>query len=159
MKKAVFAGTFDPFTVGHKKILESALALFDFVYVAVAEKSKSGVASDCRKTIVSKSIADLKNVEVDVFNGFLTDYIKKTGAGILVRGIRNTVDFEYEKSLQSVYKSMMPGLEICYIVSDGEINCVSSTHVREILLLNGDASSYICNEAYAEIIKSYGAVE
>lgn len=159
MKKAVFAGTFDPFTAGHKKILKSALTLFDFVYVVVAEKSKSGVSCDCRKKIVSKSVADLENVKVDVFDGFLTDYIKKIGASILVRGIRNTIDFEYEKSLRSVYVSMMPELEICYIISDGALNNVSSTHVREILLLNGNVSSYICNEAYAEIIKSYGAVK
>lgn len=156
MKKTVFAGTFDPFTKGHRAVVESALKLFGNVTVAIGEKSKSGVDAESRRFIAEESLGDLKNVEVDIFDGFLADYMKKNGISVLIRGIRNTVDFEYEKALGAVYKSMMPEMEICYLITGTEINNISSTFVREILSLNGDISAYIIDKASAEILKKYG---
>lgn len=155
MKTVVFAGTFDPFTSGHLEIAEKAALLFDKVVVAVARKSKSGVPAEKRSEIASLSVSGIKNVSVEVFDGFLTDYMKKNGYAILVRGIRNVVDFDYEKNLKAVYEDMYPEISIAYIVSSPGKEHVSSSLVREMLALNGDASAYISDKATAEIEKEY----
>lgn len=157
MKEAVFAGTFDPFTKGHEAVLARASLLFDHVTVAVCEKSKSGVSAVVRAAIAKKSAEKIRNASVEIFGGLLTDYMKKKRCRILVRGLRGAADFEYEKQLFLAYKSMMPEIEVCYLVADGADAYVSSSLVREILALNGDASAYIDSEAAAEIRKEYGA--
>lgn len=156
MKKAIFAGTFDPFTLGHLSVVKSALNMGFDITVAVCEKSKSGVGVDSRMEIVSRTVSKENNVKIGSFNGFLTDYMKKNGITILVRGLRNTIDFEYEKNLYYLYKDMMPEIEICYVLTDREKSFVSSSNVREILSLNGDASAYVSSEALSLINNLYG---
>ena len=156
MKKAIFAGTFDPFTLGHLSVVKSALNMGFDLTVAVCEKSKSGVDVDSRMEIVSRTVSKENNVKIGSFNGFLTDYMKKNGITILVRGLRNTIDFEYEKNLYYLYKDMMPEIEICYVLTDREKSFVSSSNVREILSLNGDASAYVSSEALSLINNLYG---
>lgn len=157
MKVAVFAGTFDPFTLGHLEIAEKAAGLFDGVVIAIAEKSKSGVSADKRARIAALSISGVSSAKVEVFNGFLTDYMKKNGYTVLVRGIRNAADLEYEKTLKSVYEDMYPGISVVYILTSPQKEHVSSSLVREILSLNGDASAYISDKATAEILSEYKA--
>lgn len=156
MKKAVFAGTFDPFTKGHYEVTLNASEMFDCVVVAVAEKSKSGVSSSDRVRIAQKSLLKSANVTITTFSGLLTDFLRSVNADILIRGLRNTIDFEYEKSLASFYKQMMPELKICYFIAGNDNDFVSSTQIREILSLNGDVDAYIVDEAKALIDKLYG---
>ncbi len=155
MKTVVFAGTFDPFTVGHLEIAEKAALLFNKVVIAVACKGKSGVSAEKRAEIVKLSVSGIKNVSVEIFDGFLTDFMKKNGYDVLVRGIRNAVDLDYEKNLKAVYEDMYPEISIVYLVSSPEKEHVSSSIVREILALNGDAGAYISDKAAAEIEKEY----
>ena len=155
MKTVVFAGTFDPFTAGHLEITEKAALLFDKVVVAVAEKSKSGVSAGKRAEIARLSVSDIKNASVEIFDGFLTDYMKNNGYVALIRGIRNVGDFDYEKNLKAVYEDMYPEISIAYIFSSAEKEHISSSLVREILSLYGDASAYISDKATAEIEKEY----
>ncbi len=156
MKKAVFAGTFDPFTKGHYEITSDATEMFDCVVVAVAEKSKSGVSSDDRVKIARQSLSKIPNVEIMTFSGLLTDYLRSVNATILVRGLRNTIDFEYEKNLAAFYKQMMPELQICYFISGSDKDFISSTQIREILALRGNVDSYIIKEAKVLIEELYG---
>ena len=155
MKKAIFAGTFDPFTLGHLSILTSALNMGFEVTVAVCEKSKSGISSGDRVEIVNKSVKGISGVKVESFDGFLIDFMKKSGASVLVRGLRNTVDFEYEKNLYYLYKDMYPQIEVCYLLADKNQDYVSSSVVREIFSLGGDASNYLSSNAYDFIEKLY----
>ena len=155
MKTVVFAGTFDPFTVGHLEIAEKSALLFDKVVIAVARKSKSGVSAEKRAEIVRISVSGINNASVEIFDGFLTDYMKKNGYGVLVRGIRNVVDLDYEKNLKAVYEDMYPEISIVYLVSSPEKEHVSSSLVREIMALNGAAGAYISDKAAAEIEKEY----
>ena len=101
------------------------------------------------------SVSDIKNASVEIFDGFLTDYMKNNGYVALIRGIRNVGDFDYEKNLKAVYEDMYPEISIAYIFSSAEKEHISSSLVREILSLNGDASAYISDKATAEIEKEY----
>ncbi len=147
MSKAVFAGSFDPFTLGHKDIVLRSKKIFDEVIVAVAlDTGKNSRDIDMRKAIISASLDDV-DVKIVGFEGLLTDFMKKIGADILVRGVRNAADYDYEKNLMGVYRSLMPELEYVLIPSKSELNHISSTVVRELCKMNAPISAYIETKA------------
>ena len=150
MSKVVFAGTFDPFTTGHYDIVKRASNAFDYVIVAVAG---SGTEKKCiascaqRKEIAQKSVCDIPNVSVESFDGLLTDWAKIKGVKTFVRGVRNSVDFEYEKRLYAIYKALDPSIEVVYFSADEKTSFISSTFVKELIGLKGNADEYICSKA------------
>ncbi len=152
--KAVFAGTFDPFTLGHYEIAERASKQFTTLYVAVADGNQT---KSCRFNLKKRvkiaqlSLGALKNVIVVPFRGFLVDFMRENDIKVFVRGLRNTVDFEYERNLYNVYKSQDDSVEGCYFMSSNGLAHVSASLVREILDLNGDVTGYIREEAAEEI--------
>ncbi len=151
--KAVFAGTFDPFTLGHYELVEKASRVFDEIIVAVALSEKQCKFSlDARIEIAKRSVSSIKNATVMSFSGFLTDFMKEVGAKTFIRGIRNTIDFEYEKNLYNAYKSFDSKIEGVYLIPSPNLSHVSSSLVREVLDLNGDVSALIRPEA-TELIK------
>ncbi len=151
--KAVFAGTFDPFTLGHYEIAEQASKVFDEVIIAVAlSEKKCKFPFDKRIEIAKRSVSSLKNATVMSFSGFLTDFMNEVGAKTFVRGLRNTIDFEYEKTLYNSYKSFDSTIEGVYFMTSQNNSHISSSLVREVLELGGDVSSLVKLEA-AELIK------
>lgn len=139
----VFAGSFDPFTLGHYDIVSRAAKVYDSVVVFVSAESKTAMFDlSVRIEIVKRSVADLGNVQVKSFNGLLTDAMAKEGASVLVRGLRNASDFDYERNLCAVYKSLAD-IECVYLFASPGLNHVSSTFVRELIRLNGDLSGYV----------------
>ena len=155
---AVFAGSFDPITKGHYDIIERAAKLFDYLFVAVSNEAggkKCAADGAARLRLVKKAVESIKNIRVELFDGFLVDYARKVGANILVRGLRNAADFEYEKSLGEVYKSQDPKLEIIYLTPPPSLCHVSSSVVREIAGLGGDVSGYAPDAIAGEIGKIY----
>ncbi len=155
MKKAVFAGTFDPFTIGHYDLVKRAAEVFDEVIVGVAgngSKKKCVASTEQRAKIASMSMFDIKNVSVKVFDGLLTDFATENGAKYLVRGIRNGVDFEYEKNLMAVYQATNPEIEIFYLISQPNLSFVSSSFIKDLKFLNGEIDKYVCANAL-ELIK------
>ena len=152
--KAVFAGTFDPFTLGHYEIAERAAKQFTTLYVAVADGSASKASYFSvkkRLRIAQLSLAGLKNVVVVPFKGFLVDFMRENGINVLVRGLRNAADFEYEKMLFCAYRSQCPEVEGCYLMASEQYSYVSSSLVREVIAMGGDASKYVREEAAEEI--------
>ena len=123
--KAVFAGTFDPFTLGHYEIAERASKQFTTLYVAVADGNQ---AKTCRYNIKKRvriaqlSLGALKNVIVVPFRGFLVDFMRENDIKVFVRGLRNAVDFDYERNLYNVYKSQDDSVEGCYFMASNEQN-------------------------------------
>ena len=158
MKKAVFAGTFDPFTVGHYDLVKRAADVFDEIIIGVAgngSTKKSVATTEERAEIVRLSVADIPNVSIKVFDGLLTDFAEKNGAKHLIRGIRNGVDFEYEKNLMTVYQSMNPDIEIFYLISQPSLSFVSSSFIKELKALNGSIEKYVCPNALSLVEKIY----
>lgn len=147
MKKAIFAGSFDPFTLGHKDIVMRASKMFDEIVVAIAlDTGKNSHDINARKQIVLKSL-NVDNVKIETFKGLLTDFMRENGINFLVRGVRNAEDYDYEKNLMSVYRSLMPDIEIVLFPSKPELNHISSSVVRELCLLNARLDGYVDTKA------------
>ncbi len=156
-KTAVFAGTFDPFTMGHYDVALRAASVFDRLIIAVAEDTggKRAVAgTEDRLQIVRASVADIKNVSVESFSGFLTDFVAASGSRVLVRGLRTYNDFEYEKSLFEVYRSQMD-VEAVYIMTAGRYSHISGSVVRQLAALGGDLAGFVPESARAAVEKIY----
>ena len=136
MKKiAVFAGSFDPFTLGHLDIVRRAASLFDELYVLLAVNASKKYYFDeaTRAEMVRKAVADIPNVKVDVYDGLTVDFMKRVGAKFLVRGIRGASDVEYEQTVAWNNKILYPECETVFLSSAPEHLMVSSTVVRELL--------------------------
>ena len=154
--KAIFAGTFDPFTLGHRNIAERAAKLFDSVIIAVAEDTGKRTAPlEARTEIVKAATSDIKNVTVASFVGLLSDYVKAQGDCVLVRGVRSSIDLEYERDITTVYKSQC-GVESVILIADATCSHVSSTVVRTIAALGGDISDYVVPSSLRQIQEIYG---
>lgn len=142
--RAIFAGTFDPFTRGHYDVVKRAVDIFDELCVAVVASNKTMFSTNKRVEIAQASLLEFDSVTVESFDGFLVDFMREKDVRILVRGLRNTIDFEYEKGLLGVYKSQYPQMEACYLIVDDGLSYVSSTIVRECIALGGNIEPYVC---------------
>ncbi len=144
-KIAVFPGSFDPITKGHVNIVERALPLFDKIIIAIGDNSSKKYAFpfEKREEWIKEIFKKYKNIEVMAYRGLTVNFTKKVNATYLVRGIRNSSDFEYEKTIAQLNKSMAPELETICILSDPQHSHISSTIVREIVLNGGDPSIFL----------------
>lgn len=156
LKIGLFAGSFDPFTLGHLDIVERAAKLFDKIFIGVA---KSTGAKTCklslsqRLEIVKKSVSHIQNVSVESFDSFLVDYAVSVNADSIVRGLRTSNDFEYEKALTEVYKSQNNKIETLYLISSHNYSHVSGSVVRELATLGGSLKGYVAKNV-EEMIKN-----
>jgi len=136
MKKiAVFAGSFDPFTVGHLDLVARGAELFDEVYVLVAVNAskKYMFSTEVRRAMIEKACDGLKHVKVVSYEGLTTDFMRTVGAKFLLRGVRNGSDMDYELSVDWNNKLLFPECETVYLSSSRDHLMVSSTVVRELL--------------------------
>lgn len=142
---AVFAGSFDPITLGHFSIVEKALPLFDKVYVAVGTNTSKKYLFDADKRfeMVKHSFAHFDNVEIAAFDGLTVDFCQSVGANFLVRGLRNNIDFEYEKPIAEMNRKLHPELETIFLITDAEISCISSSIVRELIKNNANVERFL----------------
>jgi pantetheine-phosphate adenylyltransferase len=146
MKKvAVFTGSFDPFTIGHEAIIKRAINLFDEIIIAVGANAlkKNFYSLETRKEMISKVFEKEPRVTVDHYEGLTVDYCMKKGAGYLLRGLRTSADFEFERAIGQVNKSMAPGIESVFLLTAPEHSFINSTIVRDIILNGGDASRFV----------------
>jgi pantetheine-phosphate adenylyltransferase len=146
MKKvAVFPGSFDPFTVGHEGIVRRALSLFDKIIIAVGANAlkKSYYSLETRKKMISKVFLDEPGIIVDHYEGLTVDYCKRIGAGYLLRGLRTAADFEFERAIAQVNKSMAHDIESVFLLTVPEHAHINSTIVRDIIRSGGDASRFV----------------
>ncbi|HEV8052497.1 MAG TPA: pantetheine-phosphate adenylyltransferase [Parachlamydiaceae bacterium] len=134
MKVALFAGTFDPPTLGHQEIIERAALLCGKLYVAVAKsegKNSRSLLHEERISLLQTLTKTLKNVKIVPFTGLVVDFAKKQGVDFLVRGIRNSADLDYEMQMASANKRMT-GIETLCLLSSPELSQINSTLIREI---------------------------
>lgn len=135
MSTAVFPGSFDPITVGHVEIIRRAAQVFDKVYVSILDNPGKGSAYtvDERLELISDAIADIPNAVADASSGLLVDYCRSIGAGVIVRGIRNGSDVEYEATLEEVNTRIAPEITTVYLISKAEYAHISSSLVRQLI--------------------------
>ncbi|CAH0530986.1 pantetheine-phosphate adenylyltransferase [uncultured Vibrio sp.] len=145
MKRVIYPGTFDPITNGHLDLIERAADMFDEVIVAVAESpSKNTMFTlEERVNFVKDVTAHLNNVSAQGFSGLMVDFARDVNANVLIRGLRTTVDFEYEFGLTNMYRRLLPGLESVFLTPAEEYAFISSTIVREVAIHGGDVSAFV----------------
>ena len=144
-KVAVFPGTFEPITVGHEDVVRRFLPLFDRIIIAIGvnSKKKTFFSLEQRKEWIKDVFSDLPNVEVDHFEGLTDEYGKRKGARYLLRGLRSSADFEYEKTISQVNFELMDEMETVFLTSRPQYSHISSTIIREIIAAGGDVSGLI----------------
>lgn len=145
MTKAVFAGTFDPPTYGHLDIIQRASSLFDSVdiLIAVNENKKTLFSQSEREEMLKDLVKDIKNVEVHCWNGLVVDYASKTGAKVLIRGIRNSIDFAYEFDLSLMNRKLKSSIETLFIPTNQKYLLLKSSTIKELAHFGGDISEMV----------------
>ena len=158
MTIAIYAGSFDPFTNGHLDILKNSAEIFDKVIVAVSFniQKRGFLPLDTRKTLILESIKNIPNVEVDAYEGLTVNYAKKRGASVLIRGLRNSADFEYEMQLAQTNNSLNNEIKTMFLLAKPEYSFISSSGVREILQNNGDVTKFVPKPVAKYLINNYG---
>ena len=144
-KRAVFPGSFDPFTVGHESIVRRALSMFDEIIIAVGANAlkKSFYPVETRKEMISRVFMDEPRIKVDHYEGLTVDYCKSHQARFILRGLRTAADFEFERAIAQVNKAMAPDIESVFILTLPEHSPINSTIVRDIIRSGGDASQFV----------------
>jgi len=144
-KVAVFPGSFDPITIGHENIVLRALDLFDQIIVAIGIHSTKQplLKIEARVKMVSKVFNSYDNVGVDSYEGLTVDYCRKVNATHMLRGIRTSADFEYERAIAQINKKMLPTVESIFLLTSPEHTPINSTIIRDIIRNGGDASQFL----------------
>ena len=155
MRTAIYPGTFDPVTNGHYDLIKRAASMFDQLVIGVAESpSKNTLFSlEERVRLLRETCQDLNNVSVDGFSGLLVDFATNKQATILIRGLRTTMDFEYEFGLTTMYRRLKPELESLFLTPSEEYAFLSSTLVREVAIHGGEVQSFVPNCVHKAINK------
>jgi pantetheine-phosphate adenylyltransferase len=146
MKRAVFPGSFDPITLGHCDIINRGTQLFDELIIAIGENlSKNYLFSlEQRKAFIENTFSDNKKIKVFIYSGLTTDFCKKVKANYILRGLRNSSDFEYENSIAQTNKKTGE-IETIFFLSSPEKSFISSSIVREIIKHNGKFEDLVPN--------------
>ncbi|MBR6022689.1 MAG: pantetheine-phosphate adenylyltransferase [Kiritimatiellae bacterium] len=145
MKTAIYAGTFDPLTLGHQDVAERAARVFDRLVLAVAEMPAKRVMFDTaeRVALARESLKHLSNVEVKPFGGLLVDWARAQGIPTIVRGLRAFQDFEYEFQMALTNRKLAPDIETFFLMPNQDYSYVSSSMVREIAALHGAVERFV----------------
>lgn len=158
MNKAIYAGSFDPVTLGHLDIIKRSAKIFDKVIVAILNNpQKSPLFSvEERVKILREVTADLANVEIDYFSGMLVDYARSKGANVAIRGLRGISDFDYENQVAQ-YNSRLSNeeLETVFLVTSPEYSYISSSGVKEVAGFHGDISPYLPAQVVGLVKEKY----
>ena len=146
MRKAIFPGSFDPFTLGHYDILKRSLSLFDEIIVGVSKKKKKKTmfSEKQRISFIENCFKDEKKIKVEAYQGLTIDFCKKVGASFIVRGIRNNGDFEFEKAIARTNRKLSK-IETIFLLTSAKASFISSSIVRELILNNGDYKQLVPN--------------
>jgi len=144
MKRAIFPGTFDPFTTGHYSVVQRALTFMDEVIIGIGinESKNTHFPIDRRVQVIQDFYKDESRIKVMAYSNLTVDFAQEVGAKFVIRGIRTVKDFEYEESIADINRKLA-GIETILLFTEPELSCVSSTLVRELLSYNKDISQFI----------------
>ena len=144
-KIAIFPGSFDPFTIGHESIVNRSLSLFDKIVIMIGNNSnkKSFYSIEKRLKWINQVFKGEPKIEVQAHEGLTVDFCKEVNAKYILRGIRTSADFEYERAIAQVNKKMHPEIESVFLLTLPEHTPVMASIVRDIVFHDGDASMFL----------------
>ena len=144
-KRALYAGTFDPFTNGHLDIVQRAVKIFDelTILVAVSPTKKPFMSTESRLEVLKKLFVHEAKVKVDSWNGLVVDYAKNNHIGSIVRGLRPTGDFEIEFQMASMNRKINQDCDTVFLMTSEKLYYISSSLVKEVYHHNGDIASFV----------------
>ena len=144
MKIAIFPGSFDPITLGHKDIIEKSLNIFDSVIIGIGQNSekKYMFSAERRKQFVEEAFKSINNIEVKIYDELTVDFCKKNNADFIIRGLRNVSEFEFEKNI-ALTNRKLGGIETVFLLTSAKNSFISSGIVRDLIKNNGDYSLFI----------------
>ncbi|MCB1154162.1 MAG: pantetheine-phosphate adenylyltransferase [Deltaproteobacteria bacterium] len=151
-RKAIYAGSFDPLTLGHEDLIRRAHKTFDelVVGVAVNPRKKTLFTPEERVEMINQTLADL-DVEVVAFQGLLVDFLKSQNASVVIRGLRAVSDFEYEFQMALTNRSLFSDVDTFFLMSSGKYIFLSSSMVKEVAMLGGDVSDMVPGPVHAHL--------
>ncbi|MBN2880041.1 MAG: pantetheine-phosphate adenylyltransferase [Clostridia bacterium] len=149
----IYPGSFDPITLGHENIIARGAKLCDTLYVAVLENHSKHptFTTDEKIELIKECTSHMPNVVVECFSGLLADYAKQKDADAILRGIRNTGDYEYEHNMSQLNKKLNSNIETVFVCAEPELACISSSSVKEIAKLGGDFSWMVNKNIYNKL--------
>lgn len=144
MKKAIFPGSFDPFTLGHHSIVKRALTFMDEVIIGIGTNEGKHCLIPVEKRVESirKLYANEMRIKVEAYSGLTVDFAREQGAEFIVRGIRTVKDFEYEEGIADINRKLS-GIETLFLFTEPELSSVSSSMIRELLHYGKDVSMFL----------------
>lgn len=153
MKTAIYPGSFDPVTNGHLDIIRRASTMFDKLIVVVLINPLKSFSFSIpeRVELLSKVTEDIRNIEIDSYDGLLADYFKQHDVDVIVKGLRATSDFEYEFQMAHTNKDLNPRAETVFIPASATTTFISSSMVKQVAMFGGDLTKYVPAVIHEEI--------
>lgn len=158
---AVYAGSFDPWTKGHENILNRSLLFCDQVIIAIGVNpaKKTLFTLEEREELIKNEMSGVRDdyyVSINYFEGLLVDFAKQVGANILIRGVRNSADFEFENQLAQINKSLAPFIETILLPTDSSCNLISSSAVKELARFKAPIYNMVSKQVAEQVYKKLG---
>ena len=159
-KIAIYPGTFDPITNGHISIIKTGLEIFDKLIVAILinKRKRPLFTVEERLYMIKEATKDLKNVEVDSFEGLLVDYAVKKGAKAIIRGLRATSDFEFEFQMALMNRKLNHSIQSIFLMTDYKWLYVSSSIIKEVASFGGDVRGLVPEVVYKKLKEKFGCL-
>jgi len=161
MVKAVYPGTFDPVTNGHLDVIKRGSIIFDMLVVSVGcNPLKDALFSvEERMEMIRSNVGDLKNVEIDSFEGMLVDYLKTQQTNIILRGIRTISDFEYEFQRALTNRALDKEVETVFVMTSEQYSFLNSSLIREATSLGGDVGKFVPADVERRLIQKFKHIQ
>tara|TARA_Y100000748_G_scaffold105320_1_gene87922 strand:+ start:171 stop:635 length:465 start_codon:yes stop_codon:yes gene_type:complete len=142
---AIFPGTFDPYTLGHHDIVSRGLKMFDHIFIAIGNNPKKNRYFDINliKEKIHKLYSSNSSIDVVNYNKLTATLAKDLNANFILRGLRNTTDFEFENSISQINKDLNSNLETIFLITSPKLAPISSTIIRDVIRYGGDINKYL----------------
>ena len=160
MPKAIYPGSFDPFSLGHLDIAARSAAIFDSVLLTVYASPSKGLLFTTKERVelACRAVEHLPNVEVCSFEGLVVDFAREMDAKVIVRGLRTSADFEYEYEMAFMNKTLAPDVELVCLMTSLEYQFVSSSLLKEVAALGGNIEGLVPVHVAAALRQKLGAL-
>ena len=156
MSLVVYPGTFDPLTLGHQDVVNRVAAHHESVVVAISDSRTNTLFTMAERVDMAKAIlVGLPNVRVMSFSGLVTDFAHDIGANLIVRGLRDASDFDYERRMASLNRILQPTIDTHFIIPDDRYQSITGTLVREIAMMGGDVRAFVNPVVLAALQEKY----